>query len=213
MRITRQFRITSARCAAVIALALAVLTAAHATQSDKSVPHPVVLRAVYLVKETGELSAADLKAHPDVAVVHTWANFQAKAAGQTVALWIDKDAMSLVQMGGADVWLNREPQKWYPVIMVGYNDCLYAFRELMPYFGIKGPPVDWSQRKVEPGFSLWKLQDESTTGRSATMHGFEIKPTVSAIERLTESWLSAHKSQAKPVTGSALQENSKSQGR
>ncbi len=155
--------------------------------------HPE-LKAVYLVAGKGELDPAELKAHPEVAVVHTWADFKTGVGQQRVALWIDKNAVSLVKAGDADIWLRQEPQKWRPIVLVGYNDALYSFRESLPYFGISGPAVDWSRQKVGSGFSLWKMQEDTPSSRGATVSSFNVKPGVKTILRLTTEWLSAHKS-------------------
>lgn len=155
---------------------------------------PGALKAIYLVGDKGELTSADLKAHPEVAVVHTWADFKTLVAHQKVALWIDKGAISLVRTDDTYVWLHQEPQKWYPIVLVGCNSALYSFRESLPYFGISGPMVDWSHQKVEPGFSLWKMHEDSPAGRSATMQGSTSKPNVKTILNTTAAWLSADKS-------------------
>ena len=84
------------------------------------------LRAVYLVQGQGQLDPAELAAHPEVAVVHTWADFQ-RLAQTKVALWIDKDAVDLVDRQ----WLNEAPQRSYPLAIVGYSSALYAFREAL----------------------------------------------------------------------------------
>jgi hypothetical protein len=165
-----------------------------ASDASQTQTTPNALKAIYLVGDKGELGPADLKAHPEITVVHTWADFQAKAAQQKIALWIDKGALSLVKTDAGFAWLHQEPQKWYPIVVVGYNDALYSFREALPYFGISGPMVDWSHQKVEPGFSLWKMQEETPSSRRATLQGFKVKPTVKNIQRLTTRWLSAHKS-------------------
>ncbi len=142
------------------------------------------LRAVYLVQGQGQLDPAELAAHPEVAVVHTWADFQ-RLARSKVALWIDKDAVDLVDRQ----WLNQAPQRSYPLVVVGYSSALYAFREAIPAFGISGPYVDWSTTAVGPGFSVWMLRDEAGASHGADMKGYQGTPTVQAILEKTDAFL------------------------
>ena len=133
-------------------------------------------RAIYLVREHGQLQADDLKAHPEVVVVHSAREFQ-ELGRREVALWIDRDAVDLVDRA----WLHAAPQKYYPVVLVGYNDALYSFRDILGGFGIEGPSVDWSKQRLESGFSVWKLKEQTSTSTSAFMQGYDGRPTVVAI--------------------------------
>jgi len=142
------------------------------------------LQAIYLVQGQGQLDPAELAAHPEVAVVHTWADFQ-RLAQTKVALWIDKDAVDLVDRQ----WLNQAPQRSYPLVVVGYSSALYAFREALPAFGISGPYIDWSTATVGPGFSVWMLRDETGASHAADMKGYQGVPTVPAILEKTNALL------------------------
>ena len=81
-------------------------------------------RVVYLVQHPGQLSLDDLQAHPEVAVTSSFDEFK-QYAQKKVALWIDENAISLVD----NQWLRASPQKYYPVVLVGENNELCAFRE------------------------------------------------------------------------------------
>lgn len=134
------------------------------------------LKAIYLVRGQGQLAAEDLKRHPEVAVVHTFADLKHLARAKT-ALWIDKDVVDLVD----GEWLDQAPQRRYPLVVVGYSHALYAFREALPGHRVIGPYVDWSKETVEPGFSIWMIREETDTSRSAYMGGYEGTPTVQDI--------------------------------
>jgi len=164
------------RCAILMALVAALLAACTRGAAP--------LQAVYLVQGQEQLDPAELAAHPEVAVAHTWTDFQ-RLAPSRVALRIDKDAIDLVDRQ----WLNRAPQRSYPLVVVGYGSALYAFREALPAFGISGPYVDWSTTTVGPGFSVWMLRDETGASHAADMKGYQGTPTVQAILEKTDALL------------------------
>lgn len=133
--------------------------------------------AVYFVAtEGGEIDPADLQQHPELAVVHTFAELKAVAA-EKAAIWIDKNVTDQVERA----WLSEQSQLAKTIVAIGYHDSLYAFREVLDAFGIKGPYVDWSQKLVSPGFSVWKLKSYTATQRSAWLRGYEEPSTVERI--------------------------------
>ena len=140
--------------------------------------------AVYFVHGQGELSSEDLQAHPEIVVVQTFDDFK-KYASRKTALWIDKNAISFVNMD----WLHQAPQKYYPLALVGYNDALYSFRETLSGFPISGPAINWSTATLEPGFSVWMIREETSSSISTYMMGYAQPPSVDAILRITNALL------------------------
>jgi hypothetical protein len=139
------------------------------------------IEAVYLARTGGALPAAELQAHPEVWVVSTYEDF--KAAAQSIyGLWIDKNALEL--LAADPEWLHQPPQKYYPLVLVGYNNPLYAFREALSGFGIQGPAVDWSSETLEPGFSVWMITGEQG-GVQSVFQGYEESPTVGRLIEIT----------------------------
>jgi hypothetical protein len=80
------------------------------------------IRVAYLVEQEGELSHDELNKHPEILVTSSFVVFQ-QAARNRIALWIDKNAVKLVD----SQWLDALPQSSYPIILVGYNDTLLSF--------------------------------------------------------------------------------------
>jgi len=139
--------------------------------------------AVYLAPVTGgQLTAADLDAHPDVTVVRSQAELES-AVQTATAVWIDKSAVGVVN----GEWLRARAAVRCPVALIGYGNALYSFRETLSIGGIKGPYVDWSRVKIEPGFSVWMTRTRSARGTSAFMQGFSETPTVDAVSKVTDS--------------------------
>ncbi len=158
-----------------------------------SKPIPKSFRAVYLVQRQGELSPADLQAHPEVLVTNTFEGFT-QHADKRVALWIDKNAVNLIrgqpQERGRTPWLDQAPQANYPLVLVGYNDWLYSFRENLTLCCFLGPIIDWRTKKLEPGFSV--IQRKATsTGLSDILFlkGYNQMPKVQAILHNTNALL------------------------
>jgi hypothetical protein len=139
------------------------------------------IRAIYLVRGNGQLAEYDLDVHPEVLVVHTFMELQDFAEIYAVDLWIDKDAVELVDSD----WLHQEPQKYYPLVLVGYNEPLYAFGDILNGFGIEGPLISWDTKSLEPGFSVWILQDEGEFSSSSFMNGYKEEATVQSVLNIT----------------------------
>ena len=150
--------------------------------TNQSEPNRIL--AIYLVQNQGQLAASDLRLHPEVMVTNSFDEFK-RLSHAKVALWIDKNAISLVNMD----WLHQAPQKYYPLALIGYNDALYSFRETLAGFPISGPAVDWSTVTLEPGFSVWMIREETSSSLSTYMKGYAQSSTVDAILTITNALL------------------------
>jgi hypothetical protein len=143
------------------------------------------LRAVYLVQGKAELSSRDLQTYPEIVVVQTFDEFK-QDTSQKIALWIDKSATPLTPE--QQEWLNEAPQAYYPTVLIGYNDTLYSFRDLLGLCCFMGPPIDW---KLDPGFSV--IQREETTDPASPavsfIKGYDQTPTAQAILEVTNALL------------------------
>lgn len=166
----------------IFILAILVLITGCAPGTSASQP-----RAIYLTNGPGVLPESELQVHPEVQVVSTLKEFQA-AVQAKVALWIDKNAVDLVNADPG--WLHQPPQKDYPLALVGYNDPLYSFRDVLLGFPIEGPYVDWSQETLEPGYSVWMILEEKEDGsHSSFFQGYPEEPTVEDILAVTDELL------------------------
>jgi hypothetical protein len=166
-----------------LVLVLIVLLVVACTAPPTSTPE-ATYKAIYLVQENGQLSKADLQAHPEIIVTDSFDEFKQLAKKKT-ALWIDINSAGFVDKD----WLNQKPQRFYPIVLVGYGDALCSFRETLGGFGIiQGPYVDCSS--PPPGFSVWMLEEETSSGVSAFMEGYKRAPTVKDILGITDPLLS-----------------------
>lgn len=144
----------------------------------------VEIRAVYLMPTTGgQITKEDLEIHPEILPVTDFATL-ASHANKHFAIWIDKDAIPLLPEG----WLNQEPQKFYPIIVVGYSNALYSMREKLNLL-IIGPWVDWSKQTLEHGFSVWMIDSYNENGISSIMKGYSEKIDVSRILAISNELL------------------------
>lgn len=139
------------------------------------------IRAVYLVSEIGLLPSNELKDSPEIKVVHTIRDFEKAASQKRVALWIDKDALQLVD----PVWLHQEPQKYYPIAILGYNEPSYVFGEQLSGFGVQGQGSDGTSMNIETGYSVWMLKEDG----NIFMHGYSCEPTAEGLKLVTYSLL------------------------
>lgn len=162
-----------------------VISTANSAQNNTVKQETANIKAVYLVlQNSGMLSQDELKQRTEVAVINSFDELK-KYTDEKVAILIDKDAINMIENG----WLQKEPQKRYPIAVIGYNDSLYSFREKLSGFGIKGPKVEWDEKTLEHGFSVWMLREENASSISAFMHGYKVKPTVELILNVTNALL------------------------
>jgi hypothetical protein len=165
-------RITPKPVLLLVAIFLVLLATGCQPESQ-----PTDRLAVYLTVGSGELTPEDLQAHSEVKVVGSFPEMQA-AAAEPVALLIDRNAVDQVDIA----WLQEAPQKYYPVVVMGYGDFLYAFREILPIYGIEGPVVDWSTVTVEPGFCAARLHQQDNENGQTVLNRCKLKaPTVEDI--------------------------------
>jgi hypothetical protein len=143
------------------------------------------IKAVYLVGKVQQLSEEELANYPEIVVTKNFDELRDIISVTEASIWIDKSALHLVE----DTWLHQNPQKYYPLVVVGYNNEIYAFREKLSGFGIEDPHVDWSEEKVEPGFSVWVLLEETSRSRKSFMSGYDAIPTVEMIMIVIEPYM------------------------
>lgn len=152
--------------------------------SPQQVIKPTIT-AVYLVaKSSGQLTQKDIMQHPEVLVVNTFQDLT-KFVNQNkkVEIWIDKNATNLVEKG----WLLKEPQKYNLLVVIGYDNSLYSFREQLD-LGIHGPYVNWKTTKVANGFSVWLLTQSTPNSRTAKDKGYSNEVTVENIFKVTSNY-------------------------
>jgi hypothetical protein len=161
-----------------------VATSGSSTNLSVSTTTPI--RAIYLVQDPSQLATSDLQAHPEVIVTHTFSDLEQHARTR-VALWIDKDATTLINGN----WLDQPPQMYYPIVLVGYNNTLYSFKYVLHICCFSGPAgTDWNTIKLEPGFSV--IQREGANGSiSGTrfLQGYNQAPRVQDILNVTNALL------------------------
>jgi len=146
---------------------------------------PSLYKAVYLTHNLEALTVDDISAHPEVIISPTFDDFKSHAVSR-IALWVDKNAVNMIDKN----WLNLPPQKYYPLVIVGYNDPLYCFRDTLSIGQIEGPYVDWSKEEIEPGFCVWMILKEiSNEGISSIFRGYHQTPTVQDILDVTNPLL------------------------
>jgi hypothetical protein len=145
---------------------------------------PILPKAVYLSAGPGGLTAGDLAAHPEVILTSSFVKFKSHSASK-IALLVDKNAVDLVD----NQWLNSPPQKFYPLVIVGYNDPLYCFRDTLKVGMIEGPYVDWSKETLVPGFCVWMIRVQTSTETSAFFKGYNQKPLLQDILDVTNPLL------------------------
>src|SRR5262249_13744615 len=151
---------------------------------------PVMVKAIYFVgKQGGELSADDLKKHPEVKTVRTFADLQ-RFAEKGKAVWIDVTAIPFLRGDKEQEWIIRKAEEGYPCAVVGCNEPLWCFRDRLDCFGISGPgPIDWTKYDLSPGFSVirqTRLQVGIETHVSGPMRGYKVAPTARRVLNVTD---------------------------
>ncbi len=136
------------------------------------------IKAIYLVPNSGGvISQKDLEAHPEIKVIHT-ADELKLSAKYNVAIWVDKHAVNLIEKE----WFEQWPQKSYVTAFIGCGDVAYA-HNLIGGFWVTGIFVH--DPKL-PGFSVWKLWREDSTGKSAFLMGYTEPVTIQNVLSKTD---------------------------
>ncbi|MGB9832047.1 MAG: hypothetical protein ACPLPP_00845 [Caldisericum exile] len=147
------------------------------------VPENNGIVAVYISpKNGGVLSDNDLKAYPEILKVNDFESLLTITSKYIIPIWIDKDAIDMLPEG----WINEFPQKFYPVIFVGYGNPLYAMRDKLE-LPIFGPYVDWSKQDLEQGFCTWMITVTAEGGISSTLKGYKGNVNISKILEVSNS--------------------------
>ncbi|GFZ31410.1 hypothetical protein CSC2_19360 [Clostridium zeae] len=145
----------------------------------------VTVKAIYLApKEEGQLTQKDLDNYPEVLRVTSQTELKTLVT-KTTAIWIDKDSVYLVDSD----WLSEKAQSKLPIVLVGYNDPIYSFRDKLSCFNIKGPYIDWSKQKLEPGFSVGMLKERTAEESSVFLKKYDITPDTKQILSITNMLL------------------------
>ncbi|OGF26771.1 hypothetical protein A2303_05255 [Candidatus Falkowbacteria bacterium RIFOXYB2_FULL_47_14] len=102
---------------------------------------------LYLKKPgSGEIAENELERFPEIFSVYGFEDLK-KYEPEAEAVWIDRNAADLVLAGWLDTLLK-------PVALLGYNNALYSFREILPIAKTGDPEIDWSRERLEPGSGL-----------------------------------------------------------
>ena len=166
-------KILSNKTLVVFLLLMLVLLPACSLQASPSI------RVAYLVEQEGQLPQVELTRHPEIFVTSSFVAFK-QAARQRIALWIDKNSTKLVDSN----WLDQLPQASYPIIVIGYNDTLLAFRDSLNLCCFLGPAIpDYSG--AEPGFSVIKRDSAGPFAAITMLEGFKQTPTVEGILQIS----------------------------
>lgn len=160
-------------------VAFLVVACTPTRTSDSDTP----IKAVYLVQGEGQLAQNDLLSHPKVVVTNNFDDLK-KFARSKAALWIDINAVDLVDIE----WFREEPQRFYPVVLVGNGDELCSFMVTLWIVDLEGPG-GYECNTPPPGFSV-NIQVSDTGGN---WHGYKQTPTVQGILDITNPLLESIK--------------------
>jgi hypothetical protein len=145
----------------------------------------VTVKTIYLVpKNGGQLSKVEIGNYPEVISVTSFDELKRLATERT-AIWIDKDVVELVDLN----WIQEKAERKVPLVLIGYSNTLYSFREKLPVFGLEGPYLDWSKEKLEPGFSIGMLKEKTFTSTSVFTKGYDITIDIKQILSITNMLL------------------------
>lgn len=145
-------------------------------------------KAIYLApKSGGQLTIEEIKKYPEVVIVNSFDELKRLVTEKT-AIWIDKDTVDLIDSN----WIGEKADSKNPIVLVGYNNAIYSFRDKLSAFGIKGPKIDWSKEKLEPGFSVAMLKERTSSSTSAFMKGYDVTPDIKQILSITNMLLNGN---------------------
>jgi len=183
---SRVIVIAAAALAAVLFIGFAVNTASDAqpqeTMPSESVSEQLIgFEAVYDGADTSNYGMK-LKWGDRIYQANNNINMDLQSARDRIGNQIGY----MINYYGDESWLHEEPQMYCPIVLVGYNNALYSFRECLTGFEIEGPYVDWSEQVLEPGFSVWMLIEKTESSTSSFMRGYNEALSVERIMMITD---------------------------
>ena len=133
----------------IICLLSALLITTGCFHNEKSVVLSNDIKVVYLTSNRGgQLTKKELKNYPQVLVVNSFDDMKTiiNEVGNIIGIWIDKSAVDMADKK----WLLEEPQKFYPLLLVGFYDLVTSkpMRELF-----YDENIDWNSKTMNKGFS------------------------------------------------------------
>ncbi len=143
------------------------------------------IKAVYLTRKGfGVISKKELNAHPEVLAVSNFASLsEVLKNGRHIAIWIDKSAINLLPKW----WLTKYPQRFYPIVVLGYGNDIYAFCDKLNFPLIE--PYTGSENLTAPGFSVWMIEKQSDSGITAFMEGYREKINLKRVSEISNKLL------------------------
>ena len=141
------------------------------------------IRVVYLVNGQGFVPETDLAKHPEIVVTNSYDEFK-QAARQRITLWIDKNSTHLINPD----WINSMPQTSYPIIVIGYNNPILAFKKSLGLCCFLGP-INPDFSTAEGGFSVIEKDGMGPTATLIMLQGFNQPPTLDILLRISNDLL------------------------
>ncbi len=144
------------------------------------------IKAIYYVKGSPLLSTEDLRAHPEIKIVTTFEELTQQVSEKT-SVWIDSSVTPFT--AEQQQWINAAPQAYVPIVLVGFHDTLYSFRDVLGVCCFEGPAI---LTPPEPtGFSIIQKQSsvDPTVPVVLFLEGYNQTPTAQTILTLTNALL------------------------
>jgi hypothetical protein len=103
-------------------------------------------------------------------------------------IWIDKSVRPFDSE--QEKWINEAPQAYYPIVVVGTSDTLYAFKHLLILCCFMGPAGIYPGYYMS-GFSViqWQATNEPESPTAIFLQGYNQKPAVQSILEITNALL------------------------
>lgn len=131
----------------------------------------------------GEFSDNELKKYSNILVVHSVKQLRYVADNKILPIWIDKACFEKIDLQ----WVELKLRQYYPVVVIGYGNADYPFRNIP--IGRKGPggPLIDAQKykdhlnkiKKENGISVCKKKlDENIANWGTFTYGFKGEPLI-----------------------------------
>lgn len=167
----------------LICLLSTIIIISGCSYHEKTISIPEDLKAVYLINQKDtQLSREELKSYPQVIVVNNFDDMKTALdrVNKKVGIWIDKSAIETADKE----WLLQEPQKSYPVLLIGFYDVMNPKPMREAFYTER---IDWNNDTLSEGFSFWipnRFDDPSSDAEY--IEGIDVLLTIDEMLRVID---------------------------
>lgn len=174
---------------AIICLLTVLLAISACSDKKKPAALPEGIKAVYLAPQSeSQLPAGELENYPQVLVVNSFDDIKmlVGSSDKKMGIWIDSSSVNMADKE----WLLEEPQKYYPVLLIGCYDVVSPTPMRESFYS---DSINWNSKTLQKGFSYWVVRaSEGFPSEPEYMEGIDTLIKIDEMLRVTDDLITGN---------------------